>query len=104
VLFGAFVFLIFQATALTLLGVFGAQTSIVAPWEDNLRVRRPRTHDRKDMSRVVAVELVMVNLADRVKRDQRGNVQVACQQQKELVVRTKGGQDTERLFGFVSRG
>lgn len=65
-LFGAFVLLILQATALALLGVFGAQVPIIAPWEDHLRMRSPCTHDRKDMGRVVTIELMVIDLTDGV--------------------------------------
>jgi hypothetical protein len=66
VLFGTFDLLILQTAALALLGVFGAQVSIIAPWEDHLRVRSPCAHDRKDMSRVMTIELMVIDLADGV--------------------------------------
>jgi hypothetical protein len=66
VFLSAFVVLVFQATALALLGVFGAQVSIVAPWEDHLRVRCPCAHDRKNVSRIMTIELMVVDFADGV--------------------------------------
>lgn len=51
----------------------------------------------------MAVELMVVDFADRVEGDQRGNAEVARQLQEKLVVRTKRGQDTETGFGFVLR-
>lgn len=104
VLLGLFVLLTLQATALALLRIFGAQVSIVAPWKDHLRVRSPCAHYCKDVSRVVTIKLMMIDLADGIERDQRWDVEVARQQQKELVVRTKGVQETEGLLGFVLRG
>ena len=80
VLLDLFVLLTLQATALALLRIFGAQVSIVAPWEDHLRVRSPCTHDGKNVSRVVTIKLMMIDLADGVERDQRRDVEVARQQ------------------------
>lgn len=79
-LLSTFVLLVLQAIALALLGIFGAQVSIIAPWEDLLRVWSPCTHDRKNMSRGVTIELMMIDLANRIEREQRRDVQVACKQ------------------------
>jgi hypothetical protein len=47
----------------------------------------------------VAVELMVVDLACSVERHQGGDVEVAGQQQKKLVVRAERGQETKGTFG-----
>jgi hypothetical protein len=71
--------LLLQATILAQVWIFGTQISIVPPWENRLRVRRPRAHDRKYVGGIVAVELMVVDLACSVERHQRGDVEVAGQ-------------------------
>jgi hypothetical protein len=58
-------------------GVSDAYASVGSPWERNLGMRCPSPHDCEDVRRVMEVELVVVDLADRVEGDERGDGEVA---------------------------
>jgi hypothetical protein len=87
-----------QATCLAQRWISRAETAIVSPRESNLGMRRPGPHDREDVCRVMAVELVVVNLADGVERDEGGDVEVAGEEEEKLVVCADGIEEVEGLL------
>jgi hypothetical protein len=53
-------------------------------------MRCPSPHDRQHVCRVMKVELVVVDLANRVEGDERGDSEVAGQEEEKLVICTEG--------------
>lgn len=93
-----FILFALQAAFLTKPGIFDAEAFVAAPREDFLRLGRPSACDGENLSRVVAVELVVEFLADGIEGDQGGNGEVACQDEEELVV---GAESTDQAEGFL---
>lgn len=75
-----------QAARLAQRWISDAEAPVGPPWECCLGVRRPSPHDCEDVCRVVVVELVVVDFADGIEGDQRGDGEVAGEEEKKLVV------------------
>lgn len=78
--------------------VSDAELPVGPPRERSFGMGCPSSHDRQHVCRVMEVELVVVDFANRVEGDERGDCEVAGQEEEKLIVCAEGIEEVEGLF------